>query len=385
MVSRAASFLVRNGPVTQQDRWEEDAGYSPFTLAVEVSGLLAAADCADGVGQKDIATYLRETADCRNENIERWIYAKGSDLAQQIGVDGYYVRIAPPETDGAASPLEGFVPIKNRPPGESSGSASHLISPDALALVRFGLRAPDDPRIVNTVKVIDALLRVKLPQGYCWYRYNGDGYGEHADGSPFDGTGVGRPWPLLSGERAHYELAAGRPQEAEKLLRVMEESTEGSRLIPEQVWDAPDIPERELFFGKPTGSACPLVWAHAEYIKLRRSLRDGKIFDQPPQTFQRYVVEKQKSTYFGWRFNNKCRSMPAGKKLRLELIAPALVHWSLDGWRTTQDTSTRDAGLGVHLADLPADQLASGGELVFTFYWTRENRWEGVDYAVMVE
>ena len=385
MVSRAASFLVRNGPVTQQDRWEEDAGYSPFTLAVEVSGLLAAADCADAVAKNDIAIYLRETADCWNENIERWIYAKGSDLAQQIGVDGYYVRIAPPETDGAASPLEGFVPIKNRPPGESLGSASHLISPDALALVRFGLRAPDDPRIVNTVKVIDGLLRVKLPQGYCWYRYNGDGYGEHKDGSPFDGTGIGRPWPLLSGERAHYELAAGRPKEAEELLRVMEESTEGSRLIPEQVWDAPHIPERELFFGKPTGSACPLVWAHAEYIKLRRSLRDGKVFDQPPQTFQRYVVDKQKSTYFGWRFNNKCRSMPAGKKLRLELIAPALVHWSVDGWRTAQDTSTRDAGLGVHLVDLPADQLSSGGEVVFTFYWTQENRWEGVDYRVMVE
>jgi len=385
MVSRAAGFLVRNGPVTQQDRWEEDAGYSPFTLAVEVSGLLAAADCADAVGQKDIATYLRETADCWNENIERWIYAEGSDLAQEIGVDGYYVRIAPPETDGAASPLEGFVPIKNRPPGESLGSALHLISPDVLALVRFGLRAPDDPRIVNTIKVIDALLRVKLPQDYCWYRYNGDGYGEHADGSPFDGTGIGRPWPLLSGERAHYELAAGRREEAEKLLRVMEESTEGSRLIPEQVWDAPDIPERELFFGKPTGSACPLVWAHAEYIKLRRSLRDGKIFDQPPQTFQRYVVEKKKSPYFGWRFNNKSRSMPPGKKLRLELIAPALVHWSFDSWQTKQDTGTRDAGLGVYLVDLPADQLGSGGEIVFTFYWTRENRWEGVDYRVMVE
>jgi glucoamylase len=385
MVSRAASFLVRNGPVTQQDRWEEDAGYSPFTLAVEVSGLLAAADCADAVGKRDIAIYLRETADCWNENIERWIYAKGSDLAQRVGVEGYYVRIAPPETDCAASPLAGFVPIKNRPPGESSETAAHLVSIDALALVRFGLRAPDDPRVVNTVKVIDALLRVKLPQGYCWYRYNGDGYGEHADGSPFDGTGIGRPWPLLAGERAHYELAAGRPQDAEKLLRVMEESTQGSRLIPEQVWDAPDIPERELFFGKGSGSACPLVWAHAEYVKLRRSLRDGKIFDQPPQTFQRYVVEKQKSTYFGWRFNNKCRSMPPGKKLRLELIAPALVHWSFDSWKTAQDTSTRDVGLGVHLVDLPADQLASGGEVVFTFYWTNDNRWEGVDFRVMVE
>ena len=161
--------------------------------------------------------------------------------------------------------------------------------------MRFGLRAPDDPRILNTVKVIDALLKVNLPQGPCWYRYNGDGYGEHEDGSPFDGTGIGRPWPLLAGERAHYELAAGRPQAAEDLLKVMELSTEGGRLIPEQVWDAADIPALELFRGKPSGSACPLVWAHSEYVKLRRSLRDGKIFDQPPQTVQRYQVEKQES------------------------------------------------------------------------------------------
>ena len=105
--------------------------------------------------------------------------------------------------------------------------------------MRFGLRAADDPRILNTIKVIDALLRVKLPQGPCWYRYNGDGYGEHEDGSPYDGTGIGRPWPLLAGERAHYEFAAGRPQVAEELLRVVEFSTEGGRLIPEQVGTPP--------------------------------------------------------------------------------------------------------------------------------------------------
>ena len=278
-MSRAAGFILRNGPVTQQDRWEEDAGYSPFTLAVEISGLLAAADLADAVGQKDIATHLRETADCWNDNIERWIYAKDSDLARQLGVEGYYVRIAPPDSDCAASPLEGFVPIKNRPPGENQTRAVHLISPDSLALVRFGLRAPDDPRILNTVKVIDALLKVNLPKGPCWYRYNGDGYGEHEDGSPFDGTGIGRPWPLLAGERAHYELAAGRPQAAEDLLKVMELSTEGGRLIPEQVWDAADIPALELFRGKPTGSACSAgmgtrrVREAAEILARRQNFR----------------------------------------------------------------------------------------------------------------
>src|SRR2546425_7959473 len=123
-----------------------------------------------------------------------------------------------------------------------------------------------------------------------------------------------------------YELAAGRPQAAEDLLRVMELSTEGGRLIPEQVWDRADIPALELFLGKPSGSACPLVWAHSEYIKLRRSLRDGKIFDQPAQTVQRYVVEKQNAPHLELRFNNKCRTIPQGKKLRLLLPAPAMVH-----------------------------------------------------------
>jgi len=385
LVGRAAGFLVRNGPVTQQDRWEEEAGYSPFTLAVEISGLLAAADLADAVGQADIANYFRETADAWNDNIERWTYATGSDLARQIGVEGYYIRIAPPETDCAASPGQGFVPIKNRPPGQNSEPAAHVISPDSLALVRFGLRAPEDPRILNTIKVIDGLLRVQLPQGPCWYRYTDDGYGEHEDGSPFDGTGVGRPWPLLAGERAHYELAAGNREAVEQLLRVMESAAENHRLIPEQVWDASDIPALELFRGKRSGSACPLVWAHAEYIKLRRSLRDGKIFDQPPQTVQRYLVEKQRATHFGWRFNNKCRTMPAGKILRLALVSPALVHWSFDGWQTSQDSNTLDRGLGVFTVDLPTERLAAGREIVFTFFWTREQRWEGVNFNVEVE
>jgi len=386
MVQKSAAFLVRNGPVTQQDRWEEDAGFSPFTLAVEVSALLAAADLADAVGHKESGQFLRETADTWNENIERWTYVTGTDLAKQIGVEGYYVRIAPPEVECAPSPSEGFVPIKNRPPGENLATTGHVISPDALALVRFGLRAPDDPRILNTIKVIDALLKANLPQGPCWYRYNGDGYGEHADGSPFDGTGIGRPWPLLAGERAHYELLAGNRKAAEELLLMIELSTQqGGRLLPEQVWDASDLPDRELFRGKPTGSACPLVWAHGEYIKLRRSLRDGKLFDQPPQAQERYIQKKQKSVYFAWRFNNKCKTMPREKKFRLSLLAPATVHWSFDNWKTTNDTKTRDTGLGIHVADLPTDALSVGSELVFTFFWTGENNWEGTNYSVVVE
>ncbi len=385
MVGRAASFIACNGPVTQQDRWEEDAGYSPFTLAVEIAGLLAAADLADIVGKSEIAKYLRELADNWNENVERWTYSTNGDLARQIGVDGYYVRIAPPEADCSASPSDGFVPIKNRPPGEGLEHASHIISPDALALVRFGLRASDDPKILNTIKVIDALLKVKLPQGPCWYRYNDDGYGEHTDGRPFDGNGVGRPWPLLSGERAHYELEAGNKTGAEELLRTIGLSSNGSRLLPEQVWDAADIPERELFFGKASGSACPLVWAHSEYIKLVRSLKDGRVFDQPPQTVQRYRVEKRKAAHWEWRFNNKCRIVPAGKILRIAVQAPAMVHWTSDGWQTSHDLTAQHTEVGMYVADLPTNTLDPGHTLVFTFYWPDAKHWEGTDFFVMIE
>jgi glucoamylase len=372
--------------VTQQDRWEEDAGYSPFTLAAEISALLAAADIAELTGHSEPAQTMRDTADAWNNNIERWVYATGTDLAKQLGIEGYYVRIAPPDTDGAASPTQGFVPIKNKPPGEDGDRAYHIISPDALALVRFGLREADDPRILNTLRAIDALLAVELPQGPCWYRYNGDGYGEHKDGSAFNGTGIGRPWPLLAGERAHYCLAGGHRDEAEALLTVMENSTLGqSRLLPEQVWDAADIPALELFRGKPTGSACPLVWAHSEYVKLRRSIRDGKIFDQPPQPYKRYIVDKHGRQHWGWRLNNKTRTVPRHQTLRLNLLSPALVHWSLDGWKTPQDSETHDTGVGIHILNLPTAALPPGSEIVFTFFWTGENRWEGRDYTVTVE
>jgi glucoamylase len=385
MVRRAAGFLVRNGPVTQEDRWEEDPGYSAFTLAVEVAALLVAADLADLNEEARAAAYLRETADAWNASIEHWTYVTGTDLAQQLGVEGYYVRIAPPEVAEAASPIEGFVPIKNRPPGQSAEPADHIVSPDALALVRFGLRAPDDPGIVNTLKVIDALLKVETPNGPAWHRYNDDGYGEHEDGTPFDGSGVGRAWPLLTGERAHYELARGNVNEAEKLLQTMEAFANEGGMISEQVWDSPDLPERGLFFGRPSGSAMPLVWAHAEYIKLCRSLQESRVFDMPLQPVKRYLIEKTNSPHAVWGFNLKIRNMQAGKVLRLQVPTPVVVHWSIDGWHTIQDIETQDTTLGVYIADLPTERLFHGTTIVFTFYWPEAGRWEERDFTVTVK
>ncbi|MHB1680575.1 MAG: glycoside hydrolase family 15 protein [bacterium] len=380
MIKKALRYIAKNGPVTQQDRWEEDGGYTPFTIAAEIAALITGAELAELAGDGDIAAYLRETADVWYSCIDRWLYVKGNELSSKIGVEGYYVMIT------AADFEEGddFIPIKNRPPAFSHIPASDVVSGDILSLVRFGLRKADDPRILNTLKVIDTLLKVETPAGPCWRRYNDDGYGEHADGSPFDGTGIGRLWPLLTGERAHYNVALGNFKEALRLLETMEGLASESGLLPEQIWDSPDIPERGLFFGHPTGSAMPLVWAHAEYLKLVRSLTEERVFDMPPQTVTRYLKNNVTSNLMQWRFNHKLRTMPHGKMLRIEILTPALIHWSNDGWSTIKNAKTLDSGLGIHYADLPTTDIPVGGEIIFTFHWIEANRWEGNDFRVKI-
>ena len=384
MVRHAARYIVLNGPVTGQDRWEEDGGYSPFTLAVEIAALVVAADLASRLGHAEDAAYLLETADLWNASIERWTYATGTTLAEELGIEGYYVRITPPETSDAPSPLSGFVAIKNRPPADGSQAAAATISPDALALVRFGLRAADDPRIRNTVQAIDHLLKVELPQGPLWHRYNGDGYGEHADGAPFDGVGIGRAWPLLAGERAHYELARGDSAEAERLLGALQGSASEGGLLPEQVWDTDDIPERELFRGRPSGSAMPLVWAHGEHVKLLRSCATAGYSTCRLQVERRYALGKTGSDLAVWRFNNVATTLVAGKRLRIEVMAPARVHWSPDGWATARDTDTRPTSFGVHVADLDTAELPVGSAVVFTFFWPDAGHWEGRNFSLRV-
>ena len=384
MVRRAVHFILLNGPMTGQDRWEEDSGFSPFTLAAEIAALVVAAEIATSLGHDDDAAYLLETADLWNSSIERWCYATGTDLAREAGVEGYYVRISP-ETSGLCSPLNGTIAIKNREGGDRLIPAAEVVSPDALALVRFGLRDADDPRIRNTVRVIDHLLKVDLPQGPLWRRYNEDGYGEKTDGSPFDGSGIGRAWPLLAAERAHYELARGDREAATRLLDTIEASTSQGGLIPEQIWDADDVPERELFRGRPSGSAMPLVWAHAEHVKLLRSLRDGRVFDRPALVAKRYGRGDVTSDLAIWRFTTAPSVLPAGKRLRIETGAKARVHWSTDGWATTHDTDSRSTSFDLFVADLATADLPAGSTLAFTFFWPDSQRWEGADFAVRFE
>jgi glucoamylase len=361
MIRRAAGFLVREGPVTGQDRWEENGGYSPFSLAVQISALLAAADFAERANEPRVAEVLRVTADAWNDGIERWTYVTDTPLARECGVRGHYIRIAPADVGEDDPASGGRIAIRNRPLGEDQAPYESIVSVDALALVRFGLRDPHDPRIVDTVKVIDHALRVRTGTGPAWYRYNMDGYGEQADGSPFDVVGIGRPWPLLAGERAHYELAAGHPQTALQLLGVMRAQASDGGMLPEQVWDGPDLPELELFNGRASGSAMPLVWAHAEYAKLVRSLHDGRVFDMPQQPYERYVRNRRAAEMAVWTTHARCRELRQGCRLRVQTQEAASVWWWVDDDLAPRRSETRDSTLpGVWIADLNTARLPVG-------------------------
>jgi glucoamylase len=258
-----------------------------------------------------------------------------------------------------------------------------MVGTDFLALVRFGLRTADDPRIVATLAVTDAELRTDTPSGPVWHRYSGDGYGEHEDGSPFDGTGIGRGWPLLVGERGHYELESGR--DARPYLEAMRRMASAGGMLPEQVWDAAAIPARGLVSGRASGSAMPLAWAHAEYVKLLRSIALGHAIDRPEAAWHRYHGVAPEAKRATWRFMAQRPAMVAGRVLRLELLAPARVRWTMDGWQTWADLDAGDTGVGVWVADLPgSDRLRPGGAVDFTVWWPDTARWEGRNLRVAV-
>lgn len=386
MVRSAAAFVIRSGPSTGQDRWENTPGLSPYTLAAEVTALLIAARLADRFGEPDMGEYFRETADLWNDQIEPWTYVTDTPLARRLGVEGYYVRISP-------SPGMHTLLGHGRPPLMKQARdlpVTDVVSCDALALVRCGLRAADDPRILNTVKVIDAMTRIELPAGPCWRRYNGGYYGETDDGLPFTGhadkSNRGRGWPLLTGERGHYELAAGHPERARKMLETMNGFASQAGFLPEQVWDSDDIPQRDLFRGRPSGSAMPLAWAHSEYLRLLRSIRDRRVFDRPDDAWERYVQRKVGSDLCLWRFDHQIDSCPAGRQLRIEVMAPAIVRFSIDGWKHYEEVATRGRGIGIHVVDLPIEDVRAGSTLCFTFRWPEAgHRWEGKDFSLHIE
>ncbi|WP_414039770.1 glycoside hydrolase family 15 protein [Acidithiobacillus sp. M4-SHS-6] len=372
MVRRALHFIAHEGPVTGQDRWEEDGGVNLFTLAVVIAALVEGAELLGGKS----AEYALMLADYWNARLEDWTFVQDTDLARQYQVPGYFVRITPEDVlvqDGAK---DEWVLIKNRA-HDPHLPASDQIANDFLQLVRYGLRSAQDPHIVASVKIMDALLKTDTPSGPVWHRYNGDGYGEHRDGSPFDGTGIGRGWPLLVGERGHYALSAG--EDALPYINAMAAMTGKGGLLPEQVWESDPIPEKGLEPGHPSGSAMPLVWAHGEYIKLCHSYILGAPVDRPAATWKRYQGQKPAIAYRLWRLRQRPRQLPAGQELRILLHAPFTVHWGTNGWQEVQDQGSEDWELG-HVAILPLRQLREGESVQFTIRWQDSGDWLGEDF-----
>jgi glucoamylase len=388
-VRRAAAYLVRHGPVTQQERWEEASGYSPSTLASNIAALIGASLLFRHRGDEETACFTEQYADYLEAHIEEWTVTSKGSLVR--GVEKYYMRILP-EDVGAANPAEDkegrFLKIKNLAPGQPSEfPAKDVVDGGFLELVRYGIRAADDPIILNSVKVLDSVLKVETDAGPVWHRYNHDGYGQQEDGGPFKGFGCGRAWPLLTGERGHYELAAGRS--AETYIRAMEQLASPTGLLPEQVWDAADNPEAFMFRGKPTGSAMPLLWAHAEYIKLLRSAADGRVYDVISEVSQRYVTNRVKREPMEvWKPDRRVRFMPKGSILRIHGHERFRLRWSTDDWQSQQDSESKVNALQIDFVDLPA-AVSSGNDtkdarIRFTFFWLDSERWEGQDYEVGV-
>lgn len=375
MVRRALGFIARTGPASDQDRWEEDAGVNPFTLAVCIAALAAGAGFLDAEARE----FALALADDWNARVEVFTAATGTTLARRLGVGGYYVRVAPAAVFADAQALHRSLPIRNRLQ-ETAPPADEQVSTDALQLVRFGLRAPDDALVRDTVAVIDALLAVETPSGPSWRRYNGDGYGEHEDGAPFDGSGCGRPWPLLTGERGHYELVAGR--DPLPYLRAMAAMASSGGMLPEQVWDAAPIPARGLLPGRPTGSAMPLAWAHAEYVKLALSCVGARPCDCPAAVWERYRGGRPALRVVFWFEHAPMTQGVVGADTLVCLHEPAMVHWGVDGWRDPADVRTRPVSLGLHVVRLPTAALRAGQRIDFTWRWQASGEWVGADRHV---
>ena len=273
-VRPAADFIVRHGPATPQERWEEKSGYSPSTIAAEIAGLTCAAEIARRNDDQTSANVYLAAADDFARNVERW-------TATTTGVYGdknYYLRLTFNDDPNDGAPFN----VGN---GGGTYDEREIVDAGFLELVRLGVRAPQDPLVAKSVAVVDKVIKVDTPNGAAFYRYNHDGYGEMDDGRPWnwDGhyTGKGHLWALLAGERGEYELARGMKSEAARRLDAMKGFANEGGMIPEQVWDKPEGPRPDLKFGEGTGSATPLAWSMAQFIRLATNLQEGRNLDTP--------------------------------------------------------------------------------------------------------
>ena len=281
-VRPAADFIVTRGPSTPQERWEEKSGYSPSTIAAEIAGLVCAADLARRNDDEASASVYLAAADDFARNVERWTVT----TTGPHGDKNYYLRLSFNEDPDDGAPFD----VGN---GGGTFDEREIVDAGFLELVRLGVKSPQDPLVAKSLGVIDKVIKVETPHGPGFYRYNHDGYGEMDDGRNWnwDGkyTGKGRLWALLSGERGQYELSLGRRADAFRRLDTMAGFANAGLMIPEQVWDRPASPRPWFRFGEGTGSATPLAWSMAQFIRLATNLQEGRNLDTPDIVAARYA------------------------------------------------------------------------------------------------
>ncbi|MFC6865213.1 glycoside hydrolase family 15 protein [Halomicroarcula sp. GCM10025817] len=288
-VRRSSDYVVRNGPVTAQERWEEESGYSPSSIAAEIAGLVCGAAVAEDQGKLGDALVWYAVADQWVEDVESWtVTEEGTDGIQQTP---YYVRITRdgnPDDAARRALANGGPMIDER----------EIIDGGFLELVRLGIKPWDDEVVRNSVDVVDDTIRVETPNGPGFYRYVGDGYGElerddeGAPWHPHEPDGKGRLWPIFTGERGEYELFADTTDgenDPQRLLETMANFANSGRMIPEQVWDIDDPSDYNWEFGEGTGSATPLVWSMAQFIRLAHGIEQGEPIETPAVLRERYL------------------------------------------------------------------------------------------------
>ena len=281
-VKLAADFVMTHGPMTQQERWEEVTGYSPSTMAAEIAGLVCAADIAKKNSAEDDAERYLKTADDWAGSLEKWLVTTTGHLGGPLAAQGYYMRV-----DNNQDPNDGYrLDVHN---GGGVWDERDVVDAGFLELVRLGIRPANDEAIARSLKVIDETIRIETPKGPGFRRYNHDGYGETYFGGPWLGEGVGRLWPIFTGERGEYEIARG--QDATLYLDTMMRFANAGGMIPEQVWDRADAMQSRFIFGAGTGSATPLAWSMAQFIRLVVCAEEKRIVEQPEVVAKHFGVK----------------------------------------------------------------------------------------------
>jgi glucoamylase len=298
-IKPAANFVIAHGPAYGVERWEEQPGYSPSTIAAEIAGLVAAAQIAQTNHDTQSANIWLGVADDWQRSIESYDVTTNGPLANHP----YYIRLSKTGDPNAAISY-------NLGNGGPTLDQRSVIDAGFLELVRLGLKSANNQAITESLPVVDATIETNTPSGSGYHRYNGDGYGDSSTtGQPWasTNTGTGHVWPVLDGERGEYAVAAGNEAQAITLLATMQHFSSGVGLIPEQDWDTSNLAaspfgtdptQASIGFinGQAAGSASPLTWAAAQYVRLLLNIQAGRPLEQPQATYQRYVLHQQGTT-----------------------------------------------------------------------------------------